>query len=63
METRKSSGISFAATRRRRRDTCEIRLHELPGGVLNFAVGDFVLNGVNQLDVADRTRASASPSR
>ncbi len=55
METRKSSGMLLRCARRRRRDPGEIRFHKLSGGVLDFTVVDFVLNGIDQLDVTDRT--------
>ena len=44
-------------------DAGEIGLDELPGGVLDLAEANVVLDGVNQFDVADRVRASASPGR
>ena len=63
IETRKSSGHTLRCAGRRRCDPREIRLHKLSGGVLDPTVVDFVLNGVNQLDVTDRTRCLLHQAR
>ena len=59
IETRKSAGICAAAAAAAAVTDVDRGAHELAGRVLHRAVGDLVLQRVDQLDVADRARRLA----